>query len=183
MLNKIPLNTWYDANDKDLKDLRLKAKDLCFAFNSLPYSDEAKGKIILKQLFASLGDNTEILAPLYCDYGQNITIGKDCYINHGAYLMDTAPITIGDHCFIGPFLNISCASHPLDIANRNKGLEMAKSVVIEDDVWIGSNVTILGGVTIGRGSVIGAGSLVTKDIPANTLAYGNPAKAVRKIEN
>ena len=98
MLNKIPLNTWYDANDKDLKDLRLKAKDLCFAFNSLPYSDEAKGKIILKQLFASLGDNTEILAPLYCDYGQNITIGKHVFINACCHFQDHGGVTLGDGC-------------------------------------------------------------------------------------
>ena len=122
-----------------------------------------------------------VTAPFQTDYGYNCYIGTGTDINRGAYLMDGAKITIGEHCFIGPNCGMYTANHPLCYAERNRGFEQAAPITIGDNVWIGGDVTILPGVTIGSGAVIGAGSVVTKDIPADTLAYGNPCKPRRPI--
>ena len=116
-----------------------------------------------------------------CDYGYNIEIGENFYANHNLIILDAGKVKIGDNVFIAPNCNIYTASHPVDIIQRNKGLEYANPVKIGNNVWIGGNVTILPGVTIGDNCTIGAGSVVTKDIPANSIAYGNPCKVARKI--
>ena len=125
--------------------------------------------------------DVSILAPFYTDYGYNCIIGEKTFINHNAYLMDGATITIGKNCFIGPNCGMYTANHPLIAEERNKGLEKALSITIEDDVWIGADVTILSGVKIGKGSVIGAKSVITKDIPSGVIAIGNPCSVVRPI--
>ena len=118
-----------------------------------------------------------------CDYGYNIHIGENFYANHGLLILDAARVEIGDNVYIAPNCNIYTASHPLNIEERNKGLEYAYPVKIGNNVWIGGNVTILPGVTIGDNTTIGAGSVVTKDIPANVVAYGNPCRVAKKIWN
>ena len=110
-------------------------------------------------------------------------IGADTFINHGAYLMDCGGITIGRHCFIGPNCGMYTANHPISPRERNQGLENAKPIVIGDNCWLGGDVTILPGVTIGENTVIGAGSVVTKDIPANVVAVGNPCRVLRSINH
>lgn len=179
---KLEKGLWYDANyDTELLEERANAEELYFYFNNTNPKDAAKKEEILKQLLPHKGENITILSPFYTDYGYNCFIGNETFINHNAYLMDCAPITIGKHCFIGPNCGMYTAIHPIVAKERNQGLEMAKPITIGDNVWIGGDVTILPGVTIGEGSVIGAKSLVTKDIPANVIAVGNPCRVVRPI--
>lgn len=179
---KLEKGLWYDANyDTELLEERANAEELYFYFNQTNPKDAAKKEEILKQLLPHKGENITILSPFCTDYGYNCFIGNETFINHNAYLMDCAPITIGKHCFIGPNCGMYTAIHPIVAKERNQGLEMAKPITIKDNVWIGGDVTILPGVTIGEGSVIGAKSLVTKDIPANVIAVGNPCRVVRPI--
>ncbi len=173
---------WYDANyDKELVELRTRADELCFALNQTPPGDHAKRGALLSTLLPHKGEEVVILSPFYADYGDHCRIGGHTFINHGAYLMDCAPITIGTFCFIGPNCGMYTAIHPFAAEDRNLGLEKARPIVIGDNVWIGGNVTILPGVQIGSGSVIGAGSVVTKDIPDHVVAAGNPCRVLRAI--
>lgn len=181
-LLKATLGMWYDANNdpKVLDEIHL-AHHLCYKFNQTdPYNQEIKQKY-LSQLLKQELNNVTIISPLFCDRGYNIQLGKNVFINYNAYLMDGAKITIGDNVFIGPSAGLYTAIHPLDYTRRNSGIEKAKPITIGDNVWLGGNVVILPGVTIGSGSVIGAGSVVTKDIPENVLAIGNPCKVVKTI--
>lgn len=179
---KMDLGLWYDANyDQELLQQRLRAEDLCFEFNHTRPSEEGKKQEILRELLPNLGKNVTILADFYADYGYNCLIGDETFINHGAYLMDGAKITIGSHCFIGPNCGMYTANHALVAEERNRGLEMAQPITVGKNVWIGADVTILPGVTIGEGSVIGGKSVVTRDIPAGVIAMGNPCRPVREI--
>ncbi|EOS59633.1 hypothetical protein C815_02037 [Firmicutes bacterium M10-2] len=179
---KMEQGLWYDANfDQNLLDDRLKAESICYQYNMTDPLNKEKQRSLLKQLFEDLEEDVTILPPLACDYGYRTTIGKGCFINHNAYFMDAGSITIKDHVFIGPNCGLYTANHPLDAEKRNSGLEIALPIRIGNNVWIGADVTILLGVSIGDNAVIGAKSLVTKDVPANTLAFGNPCKAIRKI--
>ena len=126
-----------------------------------------------------MGRNVVILSPFFCDYGTQISIGDDTYINFNMTVLDEAPVTIGSHVFIGPGCSLLTAVHPLDALERNKGIEKALPITIGDNVWLGGNVTVLPGVTIGEGSVIGAGSVVTRSVPPHTVCAGNPARILR----
>lgn len=159
----------------------LRAKDLAFDYNHARPSDEAARARILHELIGHLGEHVTIHPPLYVDYGDNVSIGDWTFINHGAYLMDGATITIGCHCFIGPGFGAYTAQHPLDGEQRRLGLERALPISVGDDCWIGANVSVMPGVVIGAGCVIAAGSLVTKDVPAGHLAMGMPCRPVRRI--
>ena len=179
---KLEKGLWYDANyDAELLEERLQAEDLCFAFNQTRPKESERKEEILKQLLPHKGEHVTILSPFYTDYGYNCRIGEETFLNHNAYLMDGAPITIGKHCFIGPNCGMYTANHPLGAEERNQGLVQARPITIGDNVWIGADVTILPGVTIGEGSVIGAKSVVTKDIPPNVIALGNPCRVLRAI--
>lgn len=172
---------WYDASNNELVNERIEAKELCMYFNLTSPKDKEKQNNILKKLLPNASLNIEILEPFHCDYGYNIYIGNNTFINHGAYLMDCGDVIIGQNTFIGPHCGIYTASHPLLSEERNKNIEIAKPITIGNNVWIGADVTILAGVTIGDNTVIGAKSLVTKDIPSNVIAVGNPCKVIRKI--
>lgn len=174
---------WYDANfNPEVHKLRIIADNLCYELNTLtPPRDKERRDHILRQLIPDLGEDYEILSPLYVDYGAYCHIGSHVFINHNAYLMDGGGITIGDHCFIGPNFGAYTAAHPLLPEQRNTGLEKASPIVVGANCWLGANVTIMPGVTIGEGCVIGANSLVTRDIPAHSLAMGQPARVVRAI--
>lgn len=179
---KLEKGLWYDANyDAELLEERLQAEDLCFAFNQTRPKETERKEELLNQLLPHKGEHVTILSPFYTDYGYNCRIGEETFLNHNAYLMDGAPITIGKHCFIGPNCGMYTANHPLVAEERNQGLEQARPITIGDNVWIGADVTILPGVTIGEGSVIGAKSVVTKDIPPNVIALGNPCRVLRAI--
>ena len=173
---------WYDANyDESLVKERLDAEELTFELNRTAPQDVERRNALLKQLLGSLGENIEILTPFFVDYGYNVSVGDWSFINHGAYLMDGAPITIGSHVFIGPNFGAYTAQHPLLAQDRNRGLEIAHPIEIGDDVWIGADVKVLAGVSIGRGSVIGAGSLITRSIPEGVIAFGNPCRVIREL--
>ncbi|MBM6774828.1 sugar O-acetyltransferase [Olsenella profusa] len=173
---------WYDANfDADLLAERARADEACHQLNQLPPSAAAEREAILRDLLGSLGEGVTILEPFYVDYGYNVRIGDGSFLNHGAYLMDGAPITIGSHVFIGPNFGAYVAQHPLVAEERNRGLEIALPITIGDDVWIGGDVKVMPGVTIGSGSVIGAGSLITRDVPSGVVAMGSPCRVVRPI--
>ena len=178
--DKMLAGDWYDANfDPELLAAREKADALAFAFNNTPPTDKPRRATLLAQLFPHAHPSAAILAPVYTDYGTNTTIGEATFINHGAYFMDGAPITIGTHCFIGPNLGCYTAEHAHDIPRRNQGIERARPITIENDCWLGGDVKILPGVTIGTGSIIGAGSIVTKSIPPHSIAVGNPCRVIR----
>ena len=179
---KLEQGMWYDANyDEELCTARVSAAEITFDFNQTRPGDAERREELLRKLLGSVGENVEVLSPLQVDYGCNISLGSWSFINHGAYLMDCAPISIGSHVFIGPNFGAYTAQHPLVADERNQGLERALPITIEDDVWIGGDVKVMPGVTIGRGSVIGAGSLVTRDIPAGVIARGVPCKPIRPI--
>lgn len=172
----------YDANyNKELLADRLKAKDLCFKYNTTLPSDEESLRKIIGELKIKTKENFFLTPPFYCDYGYNISVGENFYANHNLVILDGNRVSFGDNVFIAPYCTFSTAGHPIDKERRNKGLEYAHPITVGDDVWFGANVTVLPGVKIGSNVVIGAGSLVNKDIPDNSLAFGNPCKVVRKI--
>ena len=173
---------WYDANfNPELLKERDHAEELCFELNRTSPVEREKIQDIITKLLAHFGEGSTILPPFNVDYGYNCRIGDGTFVNHYAYLMDCAPIIIGNHCFIGPSCGMYTANHPLVAGERNEGLEIALPITLEDNIWLGAGVTILPGVTIGEGSVIGAGSVVTKDIPPHVVAAGNPCRVIRKI--
>ena len=163
----------YDANyNKEILKLREKCADLCFEFNNIKPSDKENQNSILENILGEIKGEITITQPFYCDYGFNISIGKNFYSNHNLTVLDAAKVTIGDNVFIGPNCVITTASHPKNKEERRIGLEFAKPIKIGNDVWIGSNVVILPGITIEDGAIIGAGSIVTKDIPKDSVVYG-----------
>ena len=173
----------YDANyNEELIQDRFRAKDLCQEYNQLRNSDVEKRKEIIEKLIPKLSDNFLIEPSFWCDYGYNIQLGDHFYSNHNLVILDCAKVTFGNHVFIGPNCSFYTAGHPLDVTQRNAGLEYAHPIIVGDNVWFGGNVVVLPGVTIGNNSVIGAGSIVTKDIPEDCIAVGNPCKVVRNIE-
>lgn len=179
---KRDLGEIYNPNyDKELINEMLKAKDLCYEYNNLKPSEIEKREEIINKILGKAGKNIRIEQPFLCDYGYNMSVGDNFYANHGLIILDAAKVEIGDNVFIAPNCNIYTAYHPINTEERNEGLEYAKSVKIGNNVWIGGNVTILPGVTIGDNSTIGAGSVVTKDIPANVVAYGNPCSVKKNI--
>ena len=179
---KMLLGKWYDATDQELVKQRLNAKDLCFELNQIRPSNLEKRNSIINKLLGYQPDNLELLSPFTCDYGNNIVLGKNVFINSNCYFMDGAKITVGDNVFIGPSCGFYTANHPLDYQTRNQGIEQALPISIGNNVWLGGNVIVLPGVKIGDGCVIGAGSVVTKDIEANSVATGIPCNVIKKIE-
>lgn len=177
--DKMLANEWYDAN---LLKERMKAQDLCHDFNQTKPSDEKRRQEILVELLRYIPKNAEVASPFMTDYGYNVKLGENVFININDYFMDGAEITLGNNVFVGPSCGFYTASHPLDAEDRNKGLEKASPISIGSNVWLGGNVSVMPGVTIGEGSVIGAGSVVTKDMPDNVLAAGVPCKVIREID-
>ena len=178
---KMLLGKWYDATDQELVKQRLNAKDLCFELNQIKPSNLEKRNSIINKLLGYQPDNLELLSPFTCDYGNNIVLGKNVFINSNCYFMDGAKITVGDNVFIGPSCGFYTANHPLDYQTRNQGIEQALPILIGNNVWLGGNVIVLPGVEIGDGCVIGAGSVVNKDIEVNSIAIGVPCKVIKKI--
>ena len=171
----------YQPFCKELENDRLKAKKLCVEYNSLQPKEKEKKQEILNQLLGNAGNNSVIEPNFFCDYGYNIELNGFVYVNHNSVFLDCAKITIGDNTFIGPNCGLYTAIHPLNAAERIKGVESAKPITIGKEVWLGGNVVILPGVTIGDRTVIGAGSVVTKDIPSDVVAVGNPCKVIKEI--
>lgn len=171
----------YKSFDAELLAERQRAKEIVFRYNSLQPSMIEERNELLKSLFGSVKGNFFIEPPFRCDYGSNIEIGENFYANYNLVILDCAKVTIGDNVLIGPNVGIYTAGHPLHFELRNEEWEFACPITIEDNVWIGGNVVLNPGVTVGRNSVVGSGSVVTKDIPANVVAAGNPCRVIREI--
>ena len=169
----------YDASDAELFEVQWRYNDLMFEYNQTRPSNRKKQQEILKELLGDLGKDCVIEPPLRAHWGKNTHLGDNVYVNFNLTLVDDADIYIGNHVMIGPNVTLATAGHPLEAELRNKGMQFNKSVHIGDGVWLGAGVIVLPGVTIGENTVIGAGSIVTRDIPANVVAYGNPCR-VRK---
>lgn len=181
-IEKMAAGMWYDANyDPEIIEERYKCMDLCYQLNMLKPSDRKHKNEIIEQLLTQVPEGLEIITPFTCDYGKNIILGNNVFINCYCYLMDGASITIGNHVFIGPYCGFYTASHPLDYQSRNQGLEKALPIHVGDNCWFGANVSVMPGVTIGNGCVIAAGSVVTKDVEDNSLVAGVPAQIIKKI--
>ncbi|GAA1788229.1 sugar O-acetyltransferase [Actinomadura chokoriensis] len=171
----------YIADDPDLASASKRAIALAHRYGEVYATDQEAARPILEQLLGSIAPDAHIRPPLYVDYGSYITVGSGTFANYGLTALDVAPITIGNDVQIGPNVQLLTPTHPLDAEQRRARLEAAEPIVIEDNVWLGGGAIVLPGVTIGMNSVIGAGAVVTKDVPPNVVAVGNPAKVVRHL--
>lgn len=172
----------YDANyDEELLNEMGKCKDLCFEYNALRPTQIEERKSLLKNILGKTKESFTIQSPFWCDYGYHIEVGENFYANHGCVMLDGAKITFGDNVFIAPDCGFYTAGHPIDFERRNQGLEYAYPISVGNNVWFGGGVKVMPGVKIGNNVVIGGGSIVTKDIPDNVIAAGNPCKVLRAI--
>ena len=171
----------YQANDKELVKERLYAKKELKKFNDSEVQHVKQRKLILKQLFGESDANFYVEPPFRCDYGYNIFIGDNFYANYNLTILDCAKVSIGRNVMFGPNISLFTAGHPIHFEPRNAGWEYAYPISIGDNVWIGGCTVVNPGVNIGENVVIGSGSVVTKDIPSNSVAVGNPCKVIRSI--
>jgi maltose O-acetyltransferase len=171
----------YIANDPALARASRDAIRMAAEYSRIWPAHPDTAARILRRLLGSVGEGTEIRAPMYVDYGRNITIGARTFINYNLTALDVVPITIGDDVQIGPNVQLLTPTHPLDPQQRRDKLEAGKPIVIGDNVWLGGGVIVLPGVTIGENTVVGAGAIVSKDLPANVVAMGKPAKIRRGL--
>ena len=179
----------FDARRQKLKDIKYKAHEHCRKYNTLDECDPLRPQL-MKEFIGHLGENFYFQGPIQFNYGSHTFIGDNFFANFNLLVMDDGKITIGNHVMIGPNVSLLATNHPL-LADERLRLqypdghtsmsEFSKGICIEDDVWIAANVSVLDGVTIGKGAVIGTGSIVTRDVPAGYLAFGNPARPIRKI--
>lgn len=173
----------YIADDPHLHALGAKRRRLQQEINTSAWDAFDERAALFRELFGAIGEGSHIEPPFRCDYGCNIAIGRNFYANTDCIILDVAPVTIGDNVFFGPRVGLYTPYHPIDAQTRNAQLEGGLPIRIGDDVWFGANVTVCPGVTIGSDVVIGAGSVVTKDIPAHSVAVGNPARVIRAIDD
>ncbi len=171
----------YDPRDLELVAARTAAREMLGLLNGTAAVPPDARLGLLYQLFGRAGDGLWVEPPFFCDYGSNIHVGDQVYLNFNCVILDPAQVRIGSRTLLGPSVHIYTATHPLLAAERRTGLELACPVTIGDDVWVGGNAVILPGVTIGSRSTIGAGSVVTSDIPDDVLAFGNPCRIVRTL--
>ena len=170
----------YDPLDPQLVQERTRCRDLCKLFNDSREDQQEERKRILAELFGRPTD-VWIQPPFFCDYGRNISLGEKVFFNFNCVVLDVMQVTIGDSVLFGPSVQIYTATHPLSAAERRAGLELAQPVTIGSDVWVGGGAIICPGVAIGDRSVIGAGSVVTRPIPQDVFAAGNPCRIVRPL--
>jgi len=173
----------YDPRDPQLSAERRRARRLFKAFNDSPESPRAQRNRLLRRLIPAVGRDVWIEPPFYCDYGTNIELGDNVFFNFGCVILDVARVSIGSNVMFGPLVQLYAATHPLRAAQRRSGLELGGSIEIGDDVWIGGGAIVCPGVRIGARSTIGAGSVVTRDVPDQVFAAGNPCKVIRKLES
>ncbi len=171
----------YIATDPQLKADYLHAQGLVEEYNSTKAAEIPRRDAILQELLGSCGEGVTIWPPMRTDYGQYVHIGEGTFINYDCILLDVAEIRIGAKCQIAPRVSILTATHPVEPGPRADGWESGEPITIGDNVWLGAGVIVLPGVTIGDNTVIGAGAVVTKDIPANVVAVGNPARVIRPL--
>jgi maltose O-acetyltransferase len=171
----------YIADDSESARIAQRAVELADAYARATVTDPAVARRHLEALLGTLGQDAHIKPPLFVDYGENIHVGARTFVNFNLTALDVAPIRIGEDCQIGPNVQLLTPTHPLEPGPRRDKLEAAQPITIGDNVWLGGGVTVCPGVTIGDNSVIGAGAVVTKDIPANVVAVGNPARVIKDL--
>jgi maltose O-acetyltransferase len=171
----------YRSTGPELVGERRAAQRLLARYNATGPDNSAGRTALLHELLGAVGDGADIQPRFHCDYGYNIRLGRNCFINYNCVFLDCAAIEIGDDLQMAPAVQLYTAYHPLDRAMRVAGWEAAKPIRIGDGVWIGGGAIILPGVTIGDGCVVGAGSVVTRDLPPGSVAVGNPAKVIRRM--
>ena len=177
MLNNLPYKAWLDG----LSEERLENKKRIYRYNLLPPEQQEEQIALLKQILGKTGEHVHIETPFHCDYGYNIEVGENFFANYNFVVLDVGKVRIGENVQIAPNVSIYTAGHPVHPQSRNSGYEYGIDITIGNNVWIGGNACIMPGVTIGDNAVIGAGSIVTKDIPDNVIAAGNPCRVLRKI--
>lgn len=177
MQKNLPYKAWLDG----LSEGRLECKKKIYEYNHLPPERWEERTELIKNILGSTGENVHIEEPFHCDYGSNIEVGENFFANYNLTVLDVGKVTIGDNAQIAPNVSIYTAGHPVHPDSRNSGYEYGIDITIGDNVWIGGSTCILPGVHIGNNVVIGAGSVVTKDIPDNVIAVGNPCRVIREI--
>ncbi len=177
MLAGLPYKAWLDG----LSEERLENQKRIYRYNHLPPEEWDQMDTLLREILGKAGKVVHIMPPFHCDYGYNIEVGENFFANYNFTVLDVGPVRIGDNAQIAPNVSIYTAGHPVHPDSRNSGYEYGIGITIGDNVWIGGNACILPGVTIGNNVVIGAGSVVTRDLPDNVIAVGNPCRVVRQI--
>ncbi|MFI1327621.1 sugar O-acetyltransferase [Streptomyces sp. WAC04189] len=180
-LERMRAGDLYIADDPEIARMQQRAVRLAARYQAAYAQDPDAARPVLEELLGSLGAEAHVRPPLYVDYGSNITIGARTFVNYNLTALDVAAVTIGEDCQIGPNVQLLTPTHPLEPGPRRDKLEAARPITVGDNVWLGGGAIVLPGVTIGDNSVIGAGAVVTRDIPANVVAIGNPARPVRKV--
>ncbi|OOM73654.1 galactoside O-acetyltransferase [Clostridium puniceum] len=177
MLAGLPYKAWLDG----LSEERIENKLKIYEYNLLRPDKVNKMDELIKDILGKTGDNIFIEQPFHCDYGKNIEVGNNFFVNYNCIILDIGKVKIGDNVLFAPNVSIYTAGHPIHPESRNSGYEYGIEVIIGDNVWVGGSVVINPGVKIGNNVVIGSGSVVTKDIPDNVIAVGNPCKVIREI--
>jgi maltose O-acetyltransferase len=172
----------YDPLDPQLRADHATAQELTALYNATGPRQRDQRRAILEELFGDLGDHVTVEPPIRCDYGYNVSVGDGFFANFGCVFLDVCPITIGDRVMLGPGVHLYPPTHPIDAEARAEGLEAGEPITVGDDVWIGGRAVLNAGVTVGDRAVIGSGSVVTRDVPADVVVGGNPARVIREIE-
>lgn len=177
MLKNLPYKAWLDG----LGEERLENKKKIYEFNNCSPDEEEKSRRLIREILGKTGENVYVEAPFHCDYGYNIEVGENFYANYNLIILDVGRVRIGKNAQFAPNVAIYTAGHPVHPDSRNSGYEYGIDITIGDNVWLGGNTVVMPGVHIGNNVVIGAGSVVTKDIPDDVIAVGNPCRVLRKI--
>ena len=177
MLANLPYKAWLDG----LSEERAENAKRVYEYNNLPPERWNERPALLKRILGKTGESINIQPPFHCDYGYNIEVGENFFANYNLIILDVAKVRIGNNVQIAPNVAIYTAGHPVHPESRNSGYEYGIDITIGDNVWLGGNVCIMPGVKIGNNAVIGGGSVVTKDIPDNVIAVGNPCRIIREI--
>lgn len=182
MLERMRAGELYIAADPEIAAMSKRALDLAAAYNATTVGQDEERRRLLTDLLGQVGAEVEIRPPFQVDYGVHITIGDRVFANYGFVALDVAPIVIGDDVQIGPNVQLLTPTHPLDPQQRLDKWEAGEPITIGENVWLGGGAIVLPGVTIGANTVVGAGSVVTRDLPANVVAVGSPARVVRRLD-
>ncbi|MBB1261351.1 sugar O-acetyltransferase [Streptomyces alkaliterrae] len=177
----VPAGEPYRADNPAIAADLIRAECLAARFNATPADDPRARRAALEALLGEVGEDVEIRPPLYVDHGSRVSVGAHSFVNFGAVLLDMAPITIGAYAQFGPRVQLLTPSHPIDPGRRRESWQCAKPITIGENVWLGGGVIVCPGVTIGDNTVVGAGAVVTRPLPPNVVAVGNPARVLREI--
>ena len=178
-LQRMLAGDWYVSEGPEIVALASRCRSLLDRFNAADHIDERR--VILREMFRSVGDDATITRPFFCEYGSQLTIGDRFFANTGLVALDVASICIGDDVLLGPNVQLLTPTHPIEPEPRLAKWEVAHPIAIGNNVWVGGGAIILGGVTVGDDSVVGAGSVVTRDVPERVVVAGNPARALRSL--